>query len=266
MATVGPLKPGDKPDSCATPTVVSERSPFEATAFFGEVIDTFAPDQVGGYKNPEAGSAQKLRSAFGILFDYRAIGSETSRVNVFFKGETFHGVRTADINCKPENPDDLPPVCSKTSTYPERAKYILEHASSLEAYVSPRVEFGTLQAGTLSPARVYVAARLGFIALEEAPSVFKSFQLGLGLRASDGVFKDSYFELGFGRNELFSDSHTKRLKIDGLLNFSLDAIPGIGESPHFFVEMLIDNNLGRGADSVQTVFGIDVDLKKAFAP
>ncbi len=274
-------------DGCAPVTTVSApaRSPFEATAYFGTIVDTFAPDSVGGYQNPEAGSSQKLRSTFGIDFDYRAIGNEDSRVQLWLKGETQHGVRTADINCEiPRNlsPEEearvkelLPPVCPELgqSDLRHRARYILEHASSLEAFIGPRVEFLTLQRGSASPARLYVSGRFGFIALQQAPSVFKSMHLGLGVRMSDGAFKDSYFEAGWGRNELFrantqpgdTQKFQARFKVDALLSFGLDAIPVIGEAPRFFVEMRIDNDVRRSAaDSVQTLFGIDVDLKKAF--
>jgi hypothetical protein len=106
-------------------------------------------------------------------------------------------------------------------------------------------------------------ANFGFIALERAPSVYKSFHYGLGLRTIDGTFEGSYLEIGMGPNELFSGTKS-RLKIDGLVSFSLDAVPGVGEAPRFFVEMFIDNNLSDGADSVQTFFGIDVDLSRAF--
>jgi len=247
---------------CQTPVnaVVTQSSPFEATAFFGEVIDTFAPDIIGDYKNPEAGSAQKLRQVFGIDFSYRLFGGENAPVQLWVRGETLHGVRTADIECDVPDP---PPVCSDATPFPDRAKYILERASSIEALVAPRLEFKTLQFGSDSPARLYAMANIGFIALERAPSVFKSYHFGLGLRVADGTFEGSYLEVGMGPNELFSAKRT-RLKIDGLVSFSLDAIPGVGEAPRFFVEMFIDNNLNDGADSVQTYFGLELDLKRAF--
>jgi len=264
MPLVVAARQGASTDPCRQPAtatpVALERSPFAASAFFGEVVDTFAPDTVGDYKNPEAGSAQKLRTIFGVDFSYRLLGGESAPVQLWLRGETLHGVRTADIEC---NVPDPPPVCSDATPFPDRAKYILEHASSIEALVAPRLEFKTLQLGSDSPARLYAMANIGFIALERAPSVYKNYHFGLGLRTIDGTFEGSYIEVGMGPNELFSAS-TKRLKIDGLVSFSLDAVPGLGEAPRFFVEMFIDNNLGDGADSVQTFFGIDVDLKRAF--
>lgn len=248
-----------RPEPPASPS--AETSPLQATAYFGEVVDTFAPDSVGDYKNPEAGSAQKLRNVFGVDFAFRMLGKEESEVQLWLRGETLHGVRTADIDCTGTTP---PPVCSDTTPFPARAKFILERASSIEALVSPRLEFKTLQLGSDAPARLYIVGNLGFIALERAPSVFKNFHLGTGLRTAAGTFEGSYLEVGFGRNQLFSGNRM-RLKIDGLVSFNLDAVPLMGEAPRFFVEMFIDNNLRAGADSVQTFFGIDLDLKKAFA-
>jgi hypothetical protein len=262
---VPPAPAGSRPvDACTAPAPSTENSPFDASAYFGEVVDTFAPDSVGGYKNPSAGNAQKLRTIFGVDFDYRAIGKEDSRVQFWLNGETLHGVRTADIDCSAPNHDDRPPVCSSTSPFPDRAKYILEHATSLEAYVSPRLEFKTLQEGTLSPAKLYVTTRLGFIALEQSPRVFRTAHAALGLLADAGPFAGSYFEAGVGKNELFSGTNWRRLKIDGLLSFSLEKLVRVTDSSRFFIEMLIDNDLGGGADSVQTFFGVDVDLKTAF--
>ena len=266
-ATVPALQPGaSQPQgTCAAAAGPSDDSPFDASAFFGEVVDNFAPDSIAGYKNPEAGSAQKLQWIFGVDFDYRALGRSDSRLQFWINGETMHGVRTADINCKPDNPDDAPPVCSTTSSYPDRAKFILENATSLEAFVSPRLEFHTLQSGTESPANLYVTLRLGFIALKDAPSVFTSYHAALGLVANEGNFAGSYFEAGWGKNELFS-TQWNRLKIDGLLSFSMEKVPGVGETGRFFIQMVVDNDRDNGPDSVRTFFGVDVDLRKAFGP
>jgi hypothetical protein len=59
-------------------------------------------------------------------------------------------------------------------------------------------------------------------------------------------------------------SRTYILMVKRGLKAHADAVPFMGEAPRFFVEMFIDNNLRAGADSVQTFFGIDLDLKKAF--
>jgi hypothetical protein len=257
-------RPGARvPDACGAEPEADDESPFDASVFFGGVVDTFAPDKVGNYQNPGAGG-QKTQENFGVDFDYRALGRSDSRVQFWINGETTHGVRSADIDCNPPDPNDKPPVCGtelKPSDFPTRARYILEHATSLEAYVSPRIEFHTLQGGTDSPANLYVTSRIGFLALKDAPDVFTSIHFGLGLVANAGNYAGSYFEAGWGKNELFTD-RWNRLKVDGLLSFSMEKIPGLGSLGRFFVEMVIDNDLkDEGPDSVRTYFGFDIDLK-----
>lgn len=252
------------PGACEEEAEVDE-SPFSASVFFGGVVDTFAPDKVGNYQNPSAGG-QKTQEIFGVDFDYRALGRSDSRLQFWINGETSHGVRSADIDCNPPDPTDIPPVCGKDlkpTDFPGRARYILEHATSLEAYVSPRLEFHTLQGGTDSSANLYVTSRIGFLSLEDAPDVFTSIHFALGLLANEGNYAGSYIEAGWGKNELFT-KRWNRLKVDGLLSFSLERIPGIGNLGRFFVQMVIDNDLkDEGPDSVRTYFGFDVDLKSA---
>jgi hypothetical protein len=251
------------PDACAAEAQPDDETPFDASVFFGGVVDTFAPDKVGNYQNPGAGG-QKTQENFGVDFDYRALGRSNSRLQFWINGETTHGVRSADIDCNPPDPNDKPPICGtdlKPSDFPTRARYILEHATSLEAYVSPRLEFHTLQGGTDSPASLYVTSRIGFLALKDAPNVYTSIHFGVGLLANAGNYAGSYFEAGWGKNELFTD-RWNRLKVDGLLSFSMDRIPGLGSLGRFFVQMVIDNDLkDEGPDSVRTYFGFDVDLK-----
>jgi hypothetical protein len=102
------------------------------------------------------------------------LGRSDSRLQFWINGETSHGVRSADIDCDPPDPNDTPPVCGtdlKPTDCPDRARYILEHATSLEAYVNPRLEFHTLQGGTDSSANLYVSPRIGFLSLKDAPDV-----------------------------------------------------------------------------------------------
>jgi hypothetical protein len=174
-----------------------------------------------------------------------------------------HGVRTADVDCR--DSDQRPPVCDQPTLQNVRsqAQFILKNATSLEVWASPRVEFHTLQGGTDSPAKLYAAANLGFIALDDAPQtgVYRSHHFGVGLAADAGSFDGSYLEVGWGKNELFS-KEWNRLKIAGLLSFSIEKLPIWRDLGRLFVEMTIDNSLESGPDSVRTFFGVDVDLKK----
>ena len=247
--------------TCEAPAE-SVESPFDASVFLGEVIDNFAPDKVGGYVNPEAGSRQKWQFIAGFDFDYRLYGKADSPVRVWLQGQTMHGVRTADVDCRPTDGSEIPPVCVKNGAAADKVRFILENATSVEAFVSPRVEFFKVQRDSDSSAWLYATANLGFIALKDAPSVFQAMHLGLGLLADEGNFAGSFFEIGWGKNELFATTWN-RLKIDGLLSFSLDRLPLVRDSGRLFVEMTVDNDLHGGPDSIRTFFGVDIDLKKA---
>ena len=248
---------------CETPAVEDE-SPFDASVFLGSVIDNFAPDKVGGYINPEAGSRQKAQWITGFEFDYRVHGRADDGVRVWLQGQTMHGVRTADINCAPEDGVEVPPVCpTSTANTADRVRFILENATSVEAFVNPRVEFMKVQDGTDSSARLYATANIGFIALKDAPKVFRTMHVGIGLLADEGNFAGSFFEVGWGKNELFSTAWN-RLKVDGLLSFSMDGVPLVRDHGRLFVEMTVDNDLHDGPDSVRTFFGFDLDLRRTF--
>lgn len=265
-AAVVALPSGEKPrGQCSGTRRRAKESSFDASVYLGTAIDTFAPDEVGNYKNPNGESEQKLREVFGVNFDARLWGSDDSPRQFWVAGETLHGVKSADIDCE----KDPAPVCnSSDAQFTDRAKYILKHADSLEAFISPRLEFASVQADTNTPAVLYATARFGFIALERAPHVFSTMHVGLGWLAYDGPFSGSYFEVGVGKNELFAGSKFNRLKIDGLLSAGLSTLPLVKLIPGLdnanaraFIQMYIDNDVrGNLPDSVQTFFGIDFVL------
>jgi hypothetical protein len=254
------------------PQPTDARGVFEASAYVGTAFDNFAPNIVGDYKNPGAGSQIKSRWVAGVEAQYRIWGSASTNYQVWISSKTLHGVRTADINCN-ETPSVA--VCSKTATTSDKFLYILEHASTMEAHVDPRFEFLTLQPLSEVPTKVFVVARFGFLNLEGAPRVFNSDSIGLGFLAPSGVFKGSSAQVAWGRSEQFqSNADWNRLKINGLLAF--DLMPSLrdqlqfwkrlGGSTRMFVEISIDRNPnGPGPDSVQTYVGIDFDLRRAFS-
>lgn len=242
--------------------------PFYASVYLGTVIDNFAPDRVGDYRNPEAGTRQKAQWITGFDFDYRLYGNSNSRRRVWIQGETMHGVRTADINCEPRDEHGnvdasrIPPVCNKDAPFADRVRYILENASSIEAFVEPRFEFLQVQKGSGSSAWLYSDVSVGFIGLKDAPKVFRTMHVGLGLLADEGNFDGSFVEFGWGRDELLSN-RWNRIHIDGLLSFSLERLPLVRDNGRLFVEMVVDNDPNDGPDVVRTFFGVDVDLRKA---
>lgn len=232
-----------------------------ATAYLGWAFDTFAPDSIGDYP-PGTVTTTKNRTLFGVDFDYRLAGSESGNSQFWLAGETLHGVRSADISCAGE--DKASPLCDPKPGI-NYAKQVLTDQTSIEAYVTPRWEFKKLQVGSNAPTWLYATARVGFVAVTSAPRVYPNTHVGLGLRVANGPFEGSMLEGGWGNNELFSGPKWRRLKIDGLMTFGLDGVPGIGDKVNFFVQMYIDNDVGgTSSDSIQTFLGFDFDIRKFF--
>lgn len=234
---------------------------FSATLFVGSIIDTFAPDEVGGHQNAGAGTTQKLRRITGIGFSGRLWNRAAGYPELWVHGDTIYGVRTADLDCTA-----MPkPVLCKDPT-PEQFRYILEGATSLEAAISPTLYLFGLQQDSESPASVYLTMRLAFLALENAPRVFRNSHAAVGIEIDEGPFASSYLEVGYGQNELIGDGKWNRFKLDATLSVPFNPWGSVGwllQSPdttRFFVEMFVDNDLGGGADSVQTLIGLDFDL------
>ena len=91
-----------------------------------------------------------------------------------------------------------------------------------------------------------------------------------------GHFGGSYFEVGWGRTDLFSNfeqlddgtfvelNRWRRIKIDAHLSFPLSA----GQSdrwPRPFLQLFADfDPTDKTADSIQTFIGVDFDLSQLF--
>ena len=146
----------------------------------------------------------------------------------------------------------------------------LQHASSLEAYLQPRLEFYTLQADTDFATKLYGTARLGVMVVEGTPESYRAHHVGVGLMSARGPFSGSYLELGIGKTELFprDDGETpwRRTKLEGLVSFPLfgmflDRAKDWKRAPRMFVQIHADfDRSDRASDSIQTFVGIDFDL------
>lgn len=261
------------PEECgpglATLLAGDGREPFWATGYIGAAVDNFAPAEVGGYLNPEAGGTSRMRFIAGVNFEFRMFGRPDSPVQVWLAGETLHGVRSADVDCTGET---RPPVCGTIGGDPSKQFfYILQHASSLEAFIAPRVEFATLQRRTAFPSKVYATMRFGVMMLDgSVHDAFDTHHFGIGLLSTASDFEGSYLEVGWGRSDLFlavpPTKRWRRLKIDGLLSFPFPGVNKIWRNaPNAFVQLYSDfDPSGRSSDSMQTFFGLDFDLKDIF--
>jgi hypothetical protein len=249
-----------------------ERDTFDASGYVGAAVDNFAPASVGGYEKSEVGGPL-TRAVGGFDFEFRLLGSAVSRRQLWVFGETLHGVRRADINCADQ--EDKPAVCDRltSANAGRQLQFVLENATSMEAYTGFRYEFLTLQADGDTPAKLYVTARLGVMLLSgeaksddetfKANNAYDTHHVGIGLIMPKGRFAGSQLEVGIGRTELFDHAGAnrgwRRLKIDGSLGMQL-AGPMYG-----FVQLYSDfDPVGSAADSVQTFFGLSFELGEFF--
>jgi hypothetical protein len=272
---------GAGPAECAAPAeadviVSDERDTFESSGYVGMAVDNFAPASVGGYADPQAGGKQ-TRVVGGFDFDFRVLGAPTSRRQLWVYGETVHGVRSADVNCAPDN-TDRPAVCEKLTqaNAGRQLQFVLENATSMEAFGGLRYEFLTLQADSGSPAKLYLTVRTGVMMVngrirvgdEGAPVLsgthaYRAHHVGGGLLMPAGKFAGSVLEVGWGRTDIFDNErikeHWRRLKIDASLNVKMVG-PMYG-----FVQLYSDfDPTGRASDSVQTFFGLSFSIPEFF--
>jgi hypothetical protein len=253
-----------------------QRSSFLADVYLGEAVDNFAGDTTLQYLNPQDANSNLLRAIAGVDFQYRLMGDKSSKKQLWVYGQTVYGVRSSDVDCKNANTVQLS-VCSNnlgsTSTTtvlkgaPDQFIAILRGASSLEAFVGARYETTLLQSATDSPARIYVNLQLGFLSVAgSGTDAVDMHHLGVGAIAVNGMFQQSFLEVGIGKDDLFKTNPNKRLMVDGYLTVDPHYIPGFnslvgaGGRVRPFIELTGSFDGGHGADSVQTYFGLNFNL------
>ena len=283
---------GDGSTECeppeSEPAPADERDPFSASFYVGSAFDNFAPGSVGGYADNAEAGASRRRWVAGTDFEFHVAGAGARQLWLF--GETVNGVRAADVDCAAENPAA---VCGTLTDQPgDQFRYVLENASSKEALFGLRLELARLNADTDFATRFYVTGQLGVMMLTgsvivdlaetgapdmvEAQEAYSAHHVGAGLLIESGHFGGSYFEVGWGRTDLFSNferlddgtfvelNRWRRIKIDAHLSFPLSA----GQSdrwPRPFLQLFADfDPTDKTADSIQTFIGVDFDLSQLF--
>jgi len=245
------------------------REDFEASAFIGVSIDSFAASELNQYINPDVSTKLKQRAVAGFDFAYRLLGDPAAPKGqqLWVHGETVHGARSADVDC---SSGYSLPVCADTFTSanvkPEAGYlYMLRNATSLEALAGLRWEFATLRAQGAHPARLYLNAQFGLVSVAgNGQDVADVDRLGLGVAAVNGRFSGSRIEAGFGKSDFFSVHRNRRVKVDGFLTWT----PGwkwmqsLGARP--FVQIVVDTDCGPYADSIQTYIGFSFDVDRIF--
>jgi len=248
--------------------VASADDPFHASLYLGEAVDTFAGAETIRYFNPDDSGSSTWRAIGGFDFEYRLGTPGSTRIWIY--GETVHGVRSKDVDCSKDESKDLS-ICKDVlnASDPEKSLiYILRKATSLEAFAGLRWEIFRLNPDSSQPAWIYLKAQAGFISVDGGGSdVADVHRVAVGAQAErGGTFGGSYVEVGYGRNDLFLERSTGRWVIDGLLSFPL---AGSGSSSFFginevrgFAQITADTDMGSGADSIQSYFGLDFILGK----
>ncbi len=268
-ATVVPAG-GDDEKGC---TVADCRPDLPATLFIGSVIDNFAASELQEYLNPDASGEVDTfeRLIGGIDFGYRLHGDPANpdENQLWVYGKTVHGVRSTDVNCQAQ---PRLSICQAqlmqpdVSDFTDQFRFVLRNASSLEAAVGVRWEFLALRAGdggetagSRTAARLYLAAQAGFLAVtDDDDDALDDHVLALGAMATNGKFKGSYLQVGYGPSDLF-DVGSDRWKIDAMLSRPLTKEGEIS----FFARFAANVDAGSGADSIQSYFGFGLDLTRA---
>ena len=84
--------------------------------------------------------------------------------------------------------------------------------------------------------------------------------IALGIQAASGRFQDSYLEAGFGKTDLFERRPGRRFKFDGFLSWRINGLSDIlGIFP--FAQITVDADFADGPDSIQSYFGLDLDMR-----
>jgi hypothetical protein len=260
------------PNQCSnTATEIDCRGDFEADAYTGIAIDSFAAAELNTYINPNASGAIKERAIGGFDFAYRALGDRANpkQHQLWVYGKTEHGTRSADVNCAMAGNSTVT-VCSSflqsnLSVLQPGTKfiYMLRNATSLEAFTGLRWEFPAIQRTGGSTARPYLNAQFGFLTIAgSGAGAIGMHHLGLGLVATTGRFLHSHLEVGFGRTGLYLRQPDRRLKVDGYLEWESKVFAVMKARP--FVQLTVDSGHGTGAASVETYLGLKFDLDKIF--
>jgi hypothetical protein len=235
-----------------------DRCDFEASFYVGRVIDSFAAQEYNNYVNGARNQAQTTRESYvgGVDFNYRVHRSPSGR-DLWVFGETVHGVRSADVDCKANKDIEL---CSGKATSDQQFLYILRNARSVESYAGVRYEIPLQnpRGGNMGPARLFIASQLGFITVAGIGGdlIDNHTWVSVGVLNVNGRFSNSYLQAGIGKTDLFHQHRNARFKVDGFL--SMKFLKSDVMRP--FLQMTVDSDGRGGSDSVQSYFGLDVNF------
>lgn len=252
--------------TAAPATQSDDRDDVEVSLFTGFSLDSFAATDLKKYLNPESSGNVQEQLVAGFDFSLRLLGSQKHPdKQLWLYGETVHGVRSGDVDCtKNENAEvcrtlSFEPPSDGAGTAPSIA--IFRKSTSFEGFFGMRYEFLRLRSeSALASGSLYVKGQLGFLTVaSNGGDVVDMHHVAVGVNVTHGKLRDSYIEIGYGKNDIFADCRP-RAKVDALL--SLD----IGKSISPFAQIVVDADMGDRPDSIRSYFGFDVDVMSLFKP
>ncbi len=243
----------------ASPAMADERDNLIVTPYVGIAIDSFAAGDINAYLNQDESGEIKERATAGFEFSYRLIGNPADSTfrngrQFWIYGRTTHGVRSADVDCR-ESPQIsvCEPFALELQNPTERGLYLLRNASSLEGHAGLRWEFAEIQPTRTHAARAYLNAQLGFVAVTDGPDdVADIHHVSLGAMISNGLYERSFFEVGYGRNDLILENRTGRFKLNARVVRKWTK----SSAGSVFAHIAVDVDAGSGSDSIQTYLGV----------
>jgi hypothetical protein len=249
--------------SAQAPAAPTGRDDFEVGVFTGFSIDSFAAKELRKYLNKSDSGGVSEQLILGLDFAYRLAGDRDSQQQVWLYGESVHGARSGDVDCKDEDNQEteLCKVARFESPTPDAQFAIFRKATTLEGFMGVRAELFNLRQRSTAPSRFYLKGQLGFLTTaDNGGDIIDLHHMAAGLMLTGGTFEGSYFEAGYGRNDLFQQ-HRWRAKIDGFLSI---APQGMDSRARPFVQIVIDPDFGSAPDSIQIFAGLDIDILEIF--
>ena len=276
------------PTKCFSITITQEgdesdtRGNWEASGYAGASIDSFAANETKnylGYNQPDTAGGMNLQQASGpqtgyvagVNFAYRMFKASSSPqfpAQLWVYGETVHGERSTEVDCNsaPDTCKLFDPTGFDVSKLGSTFFAILRNSSSLEGYAGARLEFMKLNPGSADSANLYIKSQLGFITVQNngGDIVDDHIKVAIGAIMTNGLFKHSYLEAGYGKSDLFAMHRGRRFKVDGYLEWQLPGTNRFSRAISPFLQLSVDSDFGPGSDDVRAYYGLNFDIKELF--
>jgi hypothetical protein len=230
--------------------------------YLGVTYDNFAADVLETYLNQGESSEGETNGMAGFSYQTRLFGDRTEKDSrqLWLLAEVTYGARSADVDCE-KNPNLE--ICKTLGFNPDdpggQVRAILRDASALEGMMGLRYEF--LPLGDEKSTKLYAKLSAGIMMVSEGDDdAIDNHHIGVGIIKTDGPYKYSYCEVGFGKTDLYLDKPEDRWKFDCLLYRESARAENLG----YFVQFNLDSDFGVGSDSFRTYAGIEFNLDALF--